>query len=201
MQPRGFFGEEWWSERRILAGLHIESPRSTYCMARKRLAQLKGLVVASDKRNTRIVTCLIASMTFGAALLLWLEPTTPGWSATTLLMAESGRAIEDVQVEFIDSGNVLDAADCDCVVMPDGTCQWRPAETRIRLAVVAPAGDQLSKAQAETLLAVFGTMTQRHGLDLKHVWLHPSSDARLHPELPASAYDLCDLLVRKGIIP
>jgi hypothetical protein len=48
---------------------------------------------------------------------------------------------------------------------------------------------------------VFGSMTQRHGLDLRRVWLHPASDARLHPELPPAAHELCNLLVRKSIVP
>ncbi len=56
-------------------------------------------------------------------------------------------------------------------------------------------------AQCRTLLAVFGVMTQRHGLDLERVWLDPASDARLHPELPAAAHRLVALLVRKGIVP
>jgi hypothetical protein len=161
--------------------------------------QRKGLPVNSDKRNAKTVACLIGSMTIGAALLLWFEPATPGWSSNTLLMAESARPIEEVRVEF--TAPDADAAAYDCRVLPNGQCEWRPRSPRIRLAIVGSDSPQLPRAQAETLLAVFGSLTQRHGLNLHRVWLHPASDARLHPELPAQARELCDLLTRKGIIP
>jgi hypothetical protein len=161
----------------------------------------KGLPVAADKRNTQIVACLIGSMTLGAAVLLWLEPPTPGWSSTTLLLAESVCAVDEVQIEYVGPNAGSDPAAYDCVVRPSGECTWRPTGSRVRLSVVGSEGLRLPEAQAKTLLAVFGSMTQRHGLDLDRVWLHPASDARLHPELPAQAHDLCDLLVRKGIIP
>jgi hypothetical protein len=140
-------------------------------------------------------------MTLGAAALLWLEPPTPGWSPATLLLAESVRAVEAVQIEYAAPNAGVDPATYDCTVLPSGECAWRPSGPQIRLAVIGSEAQRLSEAQAETLLAVFGAMTQRHGLDLNRVWLHPASDARLHPELPAQAHDLCDLLVRKGIVP
>jgi hypothetical protein len=162
---------------------------------------LKGLQVASDKRNTKVVAFLIGSMTLGAAVLLGLEPPTRGWSATTLLMAERVRAIEDVQVQYADPDAVVDPNAYDCVVWPSGECQWQPHGPRICLAVMGSGSQPLPHTQAETLLAVFGSMTQRHGLDLRRVWLHPASDARLHPELPPAAHELCNLLVRKSIVP
>jgi hypothetical protein len=157
--------------------------------------------VASDVRNTKTVVFLIASMTIGAAVLLWLEPPTPGWSPATLLMAESARAVDEVQIEYAMADAAIGSVDYDCVVLPSGDCVWRPQGPRVRLAVIGSEASELSQAQAQTLLAVFGTLTQRHGLQLERVWLHPASDARLHPELPAQAHDLCDLLVRKGIVP
>jgi len=161
----------------------------------------KGLQVASDKRNTKVVAFLIGSMTVGAAVLLWLEPPTEGWSATTLLMAERVPAIEDVQVQYAEQGAGLDPNAYDCVVWPSGDCRWKPRGSRICLAVMGSDAEQLPQPQAEKLLAAFGSMTQRHGVDLRRVWLHPASDARLHPELPPAAHDLCDLLIRKGIVP
>lgn len=163
--------------------------------------QRKGLFVTSDTRNTRIVAFLIASMTLGAAFLLWLEPATPGWSSGALLMAESARAVEDVRIDYAEDLDAIDPRAFDCVIYPDGRCDWNPRDARIRLLVLASEPQGMTPAQAEKLLAVFGSMTQRHGLDLRRVWLHPASDARLHPELPAAAHDLCDLLVRKGIVP
>ena len=157
--------------------------------------------MSADKRNTLIVVFLIASMTLGAAILLWLEPPAAGWSPTTLLMAESVRDIDDVQIEYVGPDASVDLGTYDCVVLPSGVCRWQPHGPRIHLAVVGAGGQRLSQAQAETLLAVFGSMTQRHGLDLERVWLHPASDARLHLELPPEAHDLCDLLVRKDVVP
>jgi hypothetical protein len=163
--------------------------------------QSKGLPVAADKRNALIVACLIGSMTLGAAVLLGLEPPTPGWSSGTLLLAESGYAVEEVQIEYGGPDAPVDPTAYDCAVLPSGECAWRPSGPRIRLAVIGSEAPRLPQAQAKALLAAFGSMTQRHGLDLDSVWLHPASDARLHPELPAQAHDLCDLLVRKGIVP
>ena len=157
--------------------------------------------MTADTRNTITVAFLIGSLTLGAAILLWFEPPVPGWSSATLLMAESVPAIEEVQIDYAGPDVSIDPAAYDCLVLPNGECQWRPRDPRIRLAVVGSEAQRLSQPQARTLLAVFGSMTQRHGLDLRRVWLHPASDARLHPELPPQAHDLCDLLVRKGIVP
>jgi hypothetical protein len=157
--------------------------------------------VASDKRNVLIVALLIATMTAGAAALLWLEPPTPGWPSATLLMAERAHAVEDVQIEYVGPDAAPDPADYDCLISRAGNCEWRPCGPRIRLGVIGSGSQHLPSAQARTLLAVFGALTQRHGLELKRVWLHPASDARLHPELPPDAHELCDLLVRKGIVP
>jgi hypothetical protein len=157
--------------------------------------------VSADKRNTKIVALLIGSMTFGAAVLLWLEPPTHGWSSGTLLMAESVAAVEEVRIEYVGDEAAGRAAAYDCLILPDGTCAWRPSGPRVRLAVVGAHDGPLPEAQCRTLLAVFGVLTQRHGLDLEQVWLDPASDARLHPELPAAAHTLVELLVRKGIVP
>ena len=140
-------------------------------------------------------------MTFGAATLLWLEPVTHGWSSGALLMAESVPRVEEVRIEYADDGAAGHTVGYDCLVLPDGKCEWRPNGPRIRLALVGSEDAPMPEAQCRTLLAVFGVMTQRHGLDLEQVWLDPASDARLHPELPAAAHRLVELLVRKGIVP
>lgn len=157
--------------------------------------------MTSEVRNTRVVAGLVAAMTIGAAVLLWLEPPTPGWSSSTLLMAETVRDLEEVRIDFANVSDAVDHADYDCVILPDGECQWRPRGSRVQMLVVGDNREQISDAQSRTILAVFGSMNQRHGLDLRGVWLHPASDARLHPELPAHAHGLCALLERKGIIP
>lgn len=157
--------------------------------------------MSADKRNTKIVALLIGSMTLGAAVLLWLEPPTHGWSSGTLLMAENGPGVAEVQIEYVAEPDAELAGRYDCLVLPDGTCEWRPNSPRVRLALVGSGEQPLPEEQCRTLLAVFGVMTQRHGLDLEQVWLDPASDARLHPELPAAAHRLVELLVRKGIVP
>ena len=140
-------------------------------------------------------------MTFGAAVLLWLEPPTHGWSSGTLLMAESGPDVAEVRIEYVADRGAGRVVEYDCLVLPDGTCEWRPNGPQVRLALLGSEEGPMPEAQCRTLLAVFGVMTQRHGLDLGQVWLDPASDARLHPELPAAAHRLVELLVRKGIVP
>lgn len=157
--------------------------------------------MAGEKRNTHVIACVIAAMTLGAALLLWMEPESPGWSKTTLLMAESVPAVEEVRIEYLEPLTREHLETFDCLVLPDGQCDWRPRQGAIRLGVVGINAQPLSEKQKYTLLAVVGSLSQRHGLDIKRVWLDPSSDARLHPELPDGARGLAELLVRKGIIP
>ena len=154
-----------------------------------------------EARNTKVVAILVLSMTVGAAALFWLEPATPGWGQSNLLMAETDRGLQEVRVDFASFDDKFNGDDYDCVVLPDGECEWRPRGSRISLLVVGADAESMPTDQARTLLAVFGSMNQRHGLDLGGVWLNPVSDARLHPELPGPAHDLCDLLVRKSIIP
>ena len=139
-------------------------------------------------------------MTIGATVLLWMEPPSPGWSPATLLMAESAHNVDEVRVEFVAADALPEPGTYDCAILPNGDCTWDPQSAQIRLVVVSSDEPALPRAQAEMLLSVFGSLNHRHGLNLEHVWLHPSSDARLHPDLPAQAHDLCDLLVRKGVI-
>ncbi|MBU0640512.1 MAG: hypothetical protein KKB50_16740 [Planctomycetes bacterium] len=161
----------------------------------------KGLVMAADTRNAKVVIALTVSMTVGAALLLWLEPTTRGWSPTTLLMAERGTRVHEVAIDYVPPTAPLPAEMYDCIVYDDGDWDWKPRGSSIRLAVAGSTSQHLSEAQANTLLAVLGSMKQLRGLDLNRVRLLPESDARRRPELPPEAHDLCELLARKRIIP
>jgi hypothetical protein len=163
-------------------------------------ALVKGVHVSAQQRNAKTVAFLIGSMTFGAAVLLALEPPTRGWPAGSLLMAESAPPVEEVRIEYVEAPTLAEDVSYDCLVLPDGACEWHPDGARIRLALVGSPDQALPEAQSRALLAVFGVMTQRHGLDLRRVCLAPASDARLHPDLPAAAHALADLLMRKGII-
>jgi hypothetical protein len=117
-------------------------------------------------------------------------------------MAESVPAVAEVRIDYVDDVAAGRAAAYDCLVLPDGACEWHPRGPRIRLALVGSEQDApMPEEQCRTLLAVIGVMTQRHGLELEHVWLDPASDARLHPELPDAAHTLVELLVRKSIVP
>lgn len=157
--------------------------------------------MTGETRNTRVVAILIVSMTVGAACLLWLEMPTRGWSPTTFLMAERGRPVEDVLIEYVGPEQPFNPADYDCAVYSDGRCDWRPRQPHIRLAVVGSGGERLGQAQAGSLLAALGSMSRLRGLDLSRVRLHADSDARVDSDASPQARDLRDLLVRKGIIP
>ena len=165
--------------------------------------QLKGLLVDRDTRNTKVVAALIGAMTFGALVLLSLErlqPRPPMWSANTLLMAERGERVKDVLIESVPAGASRDLAQCDCVVYPDGRCEWRPRGPHIRLAVVGSASERLQQSQQKNLLEVLGSMSQSRGLDLAHVRLHADSDPWRFPELSSGARELSTWLAGKGLV-
>ena len=154
-------------------------------------------------RNTRVTITLIFSMTLGAAVLMALQTPTRRWAPDALLMAERGGRIEAVTIEFLRHGDYPGVGQFDCVVWPDVESDWTPREpnpSHVRLAVCGGDEDRLSDFQAGSLLQVLGAMKQTRGLDLARVRLHPDSDDRFRPELPQAAYELRDLLLRKGIV-
>lgn len=156
--------------------------------------------VNPDSRNTRVVAFLIASMTLGAGVLLWLEPPTRGWAKSSLLMAENGQPIEHVVIEYQPPGEPVVASDYDCLVFPDGECEWRATSARLRLLVVGADADTLAPKQARALLMVLGNLSQGRRDVAAFVQLDPDSDARLIADLSPQAHALTDLLVRKGIV-
>ena len=156
--------------------------------------------MSPDTRNTIVVLLLIVSMSAGAALLLWLETPTRRWSPATLLMAERGQPVKDVLIELAGPDEAFEAAEYDCVIFPDGWCEWQPRGAHIRLLLVTPAPEPLDDAVARALLAALGSMHQLRGLDLARVRLHPDSDAGLDPRLPTREHDMGALLARKAII-
>lgn len=152
-------------------------------------------------RDWKIIAALVGAMTFGAGILLVLEPERPQWSSASLLMAEGGEQVREMRIDYASGLADCVVSDFDGLILPDGTCHWRPESDHLRVCVVGDGDARLSEQQAQKLLALFGSLKARRDFSVRCVWLHPSSDARLHPELPPAAYDLCDLLVRKGIIP
>ena len=159
--------------------------------------------MTQDTRSTRVTIYLILSMTLGAALLMWLEVPTRGWAAGTYLMAERGGSIEAVTLTFVPEDQPVLRGEYDCVVRPEGAPIWDPRGDdvrHVRVAILASPEDRLTDSQAGDLMRILGSMKQQRGLDLSRVKLHPDSDDRYRPELPRQAYELRDLLVRKGIL-
>ena len=153
-----------------------------------------------DSRNTRIVACLIASMTLGAGVLLWLEPPARGWSQGPLLLAEDGHTFQGVVIDYSRPGEPVVPDDYGCLVFPDGQCEWHPNSTLLRVLVVGSPDAALADAQARALLMLLGNVS--HGRQDVASWvrLNPASDARLVSDLPPQARALTRLLTRKGIV-
>lgn len=154
----------------------------------------------AESRNTRIVACLIASMTLGAAVLLWLEPPRQGWADASLLVAENGQRIDQIIIHYHRPDEPLLADSYDCLVMPDGQYDWRPRGRRLRLSVLGTWDQALAPVQARALLILLGNLSQGRRDLGDFVRLDTDSDARVATDLPPQAYDLTDLLIRKGII-
>lgn len=155
-----------------------------------------------DNRNTRVIIALMTAMTFGAALLLWLEPRTDRYSGDTILLAESGGRVLSVTVEYIPPDVSVNPSEYDCIVLPDGAVPpggaWRESA---RVGVLGSGGERLPAEQAATLMRLIGKLHQSHGLAVEQIRLAATSDVRQTPTLPPQAADLVNLLVRKGIVP
>jgi hypothetical protein len=160
----------------------------------------KGLTVTSDTRNSKVVALIIASLTVGAAILLWLEPPRRGWSRSTTLIAERGRPIESALIEFAPLDRPISPADYDCLVFPDGEHTWRPSGAQVRILVVGSGAERLATVQKRKLLSVLGSLNQSLGLDLSRVSLLAGAGASTDLDQPSEAGDLLELLARKGII-
>lgn len=154
-----------------------------------------------DNRNATVVVCLILAMTAGARILLWLEPGSSEAGDATLLTAADGAPVEDVVISFALPGDI-NQADADCLVWPDGNCEWQARGTHVRMVVVgSDDGDSpLPQAQKRNVLAALGSMTQARGWELVPVRLDGESDARRNRALPRQAADLYALLLSKGLI-
>lgn len=160
--------------------------------------------MAANTRNSKVVALLVGSMTFGAALLLWLEPQRPTWRESTPLLAQRGVTIQEVTIDYVREGDAVVRDNYDCVVDPDGACDWAPRGPAVRLLVVGSAGKVLPEKQAKSLLAVLANMSQAHQLDVRpnagRVRLAATADAERDATLPAQARHLRQLLERKQII-
>lgn len=165
-------------------------------------AASKDLRMSADKRNTAVVVALVLSLTVGARLLLWLEPGSPQWEGDTLLMAQRGGAVQQIDVHFADDRDALaemyiDERDSLCVVYPNEEPKWWPGGPQVHLVVVGDHDQQLSQQQMAWVLGALGSLIQDSGQDLLPVRL---ADSATGPGLPPQAADLRSLLERKGII-
>src|SRR5262249_25647034 len=86
----------------------------------------------------------------------------------------------------------------DVVIRPGRRPAHTPHGADMRIAIVAPSGENL-KDQKLNLLQVLDD-AQRQGLDLANVALDSDSDPRVTAGLPRAANDLRQLLEQKGLI-
>lgn len=149
-------------------------------------------------RNAKVVVTLVISVSLGTGVLLSTEPEVRQWSSPPWdpRLASPPRSVE---IAYIAPQDDPEPAGYDCVIYPDREPLWRPTGQRVRVGVVGTDDPRLPREQARRLLAVLGGL-RRIGLDVLEFQLAPGSDARLHPELPPQAHDLCALLTRKGIV-
>ncbi|QOJ15698.1 MAG: hypothetical protein HRU75_14065 [Planctomycetia bacterium] len=160
--------------------------------------------MAANTRNSKVVALLVGAMTFGAALLLWLEPRGPRWSGGTPLVAQRGQIIDSVTIEYARDGDAVPLADFACTVFPDGSCRWDPRTGHVRMLVVGSSGAELPAGQARSILAVLGSMSDNYALDVRpsaqRIRLDPGSDPTRRADLPRQAQSLRELLARKQFI-
>jgi hypothetical protein len=162
--------------------------------------QDRDWVVPAETRNAIVVALLIASLTVGAGLLLWMEPPARAWGDATLLMARNGQAVEQIEIVYVPQASDEAVDEFDCLVYPDGQSHWQARGSRIRVALLGSNDERLARRQAETLLAVLGNLDQRRPLRPGRVWLAEASDPRVTRDLPRAAQDLMQLLLTKGLI-
>ncbi|MCK4340770.1 MAG: hypothetical protein KAY37_03495 [Phycisphaerae bacterium] len=158
--------------------------------------------MAADKRNTAVVVALILSLTVGARLLLWLEPGGRYWDGKTLLMAERGTPVQEVEIAYASLEEAEETInqqgpDSVCALYPNGKLKRRLGGPRWQLIVVGSEADTLGKGQKEKLLAVLGSLNHASSQDLIRVRLAPGLQERV---LPPQAADLRELLARKELI-
>lgn len=174
--------------------------------------------MAADRRNASVVFALIASMTIGLVVLLWLEsqlvPKRLSWAYSTLLAAREGIQIASVEISYVPvtgpvDENALNAIrgdfepdDSICWILPDGRVaplEW--SGPRVRMVVIGSSDEtELSDQQKLTLLGALATLSQEAGVALVPVRLTADSDYARNPGLPLQTKALREFLEHKGII-
>ncbi len=159
--------------------------------------------MAADKRNALVVVALVAAMTLGGQLLLWLEPGKPRWEADAALIASRETPIDEVTIALVDrtsADSALQSArpESICVVYPDAVPQYAEAGSHLLVLVVQGDDEQLAVDQKKHLLGALGSVLQRgRGAAVR---LDAASDPTLTQGVPNQARDLRELLVRKEIL-
>lgn len=157
--------------------------------------------MAADKRNALVIAALIASMTLGARLLLWMEPGKPRWQGDATLMAERAVPIHDVVISLAQRSSAEaqlaePGAESVCVVYPDQPPSWRFAGARLLVYVVQTDAEPLPDRQKEYILAALGSVLQ--GADHPAAQLDGTLDASGAAREPAR--DLRSWLASKGFV-
>lgn len=169
-----------------------------------RMAFQDGLRVAGEHRNATMVAALIACMTFAAAVLMLLEPSTPRLNTEPLLLAAAGQPISSVVVHYAGPGDRIERDEFDLLVEADGSVYYRqesiPSELRVWVNGTNTDGSVLSEAQATSLMRALSSLIQTTAVTPRRVCLHPDSNPWLRPELPLAAHELTDMLARKGVV-
>jgi hypothetical protein len=193
----------------------VAARRSTRYKSRlawKLLHASEGRLMTAGTRNTSVVVTLITSMTLGAAALRGLElrlvPGKPSFKGSTLLMAERGMRVAEVEVHYAPSWDAVpglgidpEGSDSVCLIDTDGSTQWAQRGPHVQLVVIGTDGRTLGEPQKRGLLGALGTLNHASGRDLVPVRLAAGSDEQFTPGLPPQAKDLRALLERKGILP
>lgn len=147
-------------------------------------------------RNAKVVVSLVVSVSLGTGVLLSTEPELRQWAVPP---CDPQTRPRQVQIAYVPPERGVEPGQYDCLIYPDREPLWQPRGPALHVAVVGTSQDRLPKQQVRRLLAVLGGL-RRIGLELSAFELEPASDARLHPDLPPQAHELCALLTRKGIV-
>ncbi|MFN0137804.1 MAG: hypothetical protein ACKVS9_17000 [Phycisphaerae bacterium] len=150
--------------------------------------------MVNEKRNANVVAMLVASLTVGAGVLLVLEPHPKTDPAGTTLAAVRGDRVNSLAIEWAESGApinlenaiwITDNGDMDGETGGDG-----------RLVVFSSASEKMSQPQQQRVLSVIKSLSDKHGLPDRNVYLTAASQSAQQ----AGARALFELLRKKGFV-
>ncbi len=151
----------------------------------------------SDTRNTKVIASLVAAMTVGAAMLMWLEAPSPALATAQPLTARVGPAVTSLTIEFAPAGAWAGSPEAyDCIVAPDAAPYYDVRQDRggsAWMLVIGESGDQLSDQHALQVLKMLGLLHQQHQLAWRDIRFPVGTGHQ-------QAEQLRELLIRKGML-